>query len=248
MKLKQQNIIKSTLLFSLVLICACSSDPLSPGVEYMPDMYRSPAIEEYVDYGEMQDKIVDSVANKLSARQTVEGTIPFSEDRSKALYNFPYPYQDNDSGYQQASLELVNPIAFTEVVYEEGKEIYTNFCIHCHGEKGLGKGSITTTGENGGVYPAPPAYPTIDRLTQGKMFHTLHYGRNNMGSHASQLTKEERWKVVHYVQTLVDEQYSNPFKAAPDAEEESGDNIEDATDSENASDADGAQTVETDGL
>jgi hypothetical protein len=28
------------------------------------------------------------------------------------------------------------------------------------------------------------------------------YGKGLMGSHASQLTKEERWKVVYHVQTL----------------------------------------------
>ena len=28
------------------------------------------------------------------------------------------------------------------------------------------------------------------------------YGKGLMGSHASQLTKEERWKVVYYVQKL----------------------------------------------
>jgi len=33
------------------LFMGCSSTPDSPGLEYMPDMYRSPAIEAYVDYG-----------------------------------------------------------------------------------------------------------------------------------------------------------------------------------------------------
>ena len=34
------------------------------------------------------------------------------------------------------------------------------------------------------------------------MFHTITYGKNLMGSHASQLNNEERWKVIRYVQTL----------------------------------------------
>ena len=49
------------------------------------------------------------------------------------------------------------------------------------------------------------------------MFHTLHYGKGNMGSHAGQLTREERWELVHYVQTLRDEQYDNPFKGGATA-------------------------------
>ena len=41
-----------------------------------------------------------------------------------------------------------------------------------------------------GGHPAPGAYngPLKD-LPEGKMFHTLTYGKGVMGSHASQLTK-----------------------------------------------------------
>jgi hypothetical protein len=39
-------------------------------------------------------------------------------------------------------------------------------------------------------------------LTGGKIYHTIKYGLNMMGSYASQLTPEERWKVVMYVQEL----------------------------------------------
>ena len=35
-----------------VFMTACTTDPNSPGLEYMPDMYRSPAVEAYVDYGQ----------------------------------------------------------------------------------------------------------------------------------------------------------------------------------------------------
>jgi len=38
------------------------------------------------------------------------------------------------------------------------------------------------------------------------------HGKNNMGSHASQLTYEERWKIISYVMKLRQDQ-SNP--AAP---------------------------------
>ena len=34
------------------------------------------------------------------------------------------------------------------------------------------------------------------------MFHTTQYGKNMMGSHASQLTATQRWKIIQYVQTL----------------------------------------------
>ena len=42
------------------------------------------------------------------------------------------------------------------------------------------------------------------------MFHSITYGKGTMGSHASQLTQEERWKLVYYVQKL-----QGPKETAP---------------------------------
>ena len=201
----------SILVLMALALGSCSSDPLSPGIEYMPDMYRSPAIEEYVDYGEIRDRVKDSLTMKVRALEPVEGTIPFSSDAAKAAFNFPYPYPNTIEGYEAASAELLNPVAYTEDAYIEAKAKYEIFCIHCHGPKGQGKGVLIENGK----FPAPPAYGAIEGLTQGKMFHTLMYGKGNMGSHAGQLTREERWKLVHYVQTLRDGVYSNPFQGSP---------------------------------
>jgi len=217
---RMNQIVKTSSLIGLALIVftSCSNDPLSPGIEYMPDMYRSPAIEEYVDYGEMRDRVNEDVAKKLSAMRPVEGTIAYAESADKAQYNFPYPYQNTTEDYELAGAELSNPVLFTEEVYVEAKAKYTVFCSHCHGEKGAGDGVLVKKGK----FAAPPAYQGIAGLTQGKMFHTLQYGKGNMGSHAGQLSKEDRWKLVHYVQTLRDEQYDNPFKAPAEPASEEG--------------------------
>ena len=39
-------------------------------------------------------------------------------------------------------------------------------------------------------------------LKAGHIFHSLTYGLNAMGPHSSQLSEEERWKIVLYVQEL----------------------------------------------
>lgn len=192
---KTSNYISTVVLAMAVLltITSCNKSKQSPGYEYMPDMYRSPAIEAYVDYH-------DSAGHHISAKLPVKGTIPFNEDADKAVYNFPYKYANTTEGYEQAGKELKNPIKLTPEVLEEGKYIFTRFCKHCHGEDGAGEGSMVKSG----AYPPVPAYTSaqIKDISQGKMFHTLVYGKGNMGSHASQLTKEERWKVVHYVSQL----------------------------------------------
>ena len=56
--------IQHTLLatFAAVWMTACVTDPNSPGLEYMPDMYRSPAVEAYVDYGQEPYEVGEEVA------------------------------------------------------------------------------------------------------------------------------------------------------------------------------------------
>ncbi len=44
MKKKFNLYIGLSFLMFLTLITSCTADPDSPGTEYMPDMYRSPAI------------------------------------------------------------------------------------------------------------------------------------------------------------------------------------------------------------
>lgn len=190
-------------LFGTLLLASCGGEKDSPGIEYMPDMYRSPAVEAYVDYGQdpyyFDDETVKQERNTLSARKAPEGTIAWSSDPAKAMYNFPYPYANDTAGYAQAGRELHSPIAMTKESVEKGKTIYTKFCLHCHGENGGGDGKVITEGG----HPPPGAYngPLKD-LPEGKMFHTLTYGKGMMGSHAGQLNKEERWTVIQYVKYL----------------------------------------------
>ena len=168
----------------------------SPGFEYMPDMYRGPAIEAYEDYGEIRDTIREELNNTISARKPVEGTIPYSNNM---VNDMPYPYPDTNEGYEKAGKELTSPLEPTAEVIARGEAIYNDFCIHCHGEEGKGDGPVIV---NGG-HPAPQAYDgPLKDLPEGKMFHTLTYGKGVMGSHASQLSKTERWEVVAYVRVL----------------------------------------------
>ena len=66
-----------TIIYVACFMSSYSSDPDSAGSEYMPDMYRSPAIETYVDYGEIRGRENKQVKNMLSARQTPKYTIPY---------------------------------------------------------------------------------------------------------------------------------------------------------------------------
>jgi mono/diheme cytochrome c family protein len=194
----------SALALVVLSMASCGGDANSPGVEYMPDMYRSPAVEAYVDYGQdpyhFSEEKAQGQRNTQSAKLPPAGTIPFATDPGKAQFNMPYAYPNTPEGYEAAGLNSKDPIAMTEATVEQGKVIYTKFCQHCHGATGQGDGSVVT---NGG-YPQPPSYTgALKDLPEGKIFHSLTFGKNlAMGSHASQLNKEERWLVTRYVQYL----------------------------------------------
>ncbi len=173
---------------SLVLV-ACK-DKNSPGVEYMPDMYRSPAIEVYVDYEH---------PDSATARLAPVNSIPRGYK--------PYPYPNTNEGYELAGEKLSTPLNLTEKTIKDGKKLYTSFCAHCHGKEGKGKGSIKNA-----IYGAVPSYSdetpnrrgnrSMNRLSEGHIYHTIMFGLNAMGPHSSLIRENDRWKIVAYVQTL----------------------------------------------
>jgi mono/diheme cytochrome c family protein len=163
-------------------------DANSPGVEFMPDMYRSPSLEVYGT-----QTIDGDTVNSMSARMLpVKGSV--------ARGYIPYAYPNTPDGYEQAGMHLRNPLpASNREQYErDGEALYSKFCIHCHGPSGQGDGKVGLK-----LPGAPPSYSgPLKNLPEGKIFHSITYGKGLMGSHASQLSQEERWKLVYYVQKL----------------------------------------------
>ncbi len=187
---KTNVIIYAGVVSLLALASSCSNDPKSPGLEYMPDMYRSPSYEVYSSNPNFKDS--------LSMRLPAPGSIP---------RNFVYfDYPSTNEGYEAASREVKNPLPQTPENLEEGKRLYNIDCVHCHGEAGQGDGTIVANGK----FPPPPSYSKgnssrgglMKDLTDGKIFHTITYGINLMGSHASQILPDDRWKIVMYIHQL----------------------------------------------
>ncbi|MFM8432211.1 MAG: c-type cytochrome [Bacteroidota bacterium] len=185
---------------ALFTVASCSSpseDPKSTGTEYMPDMYRGPAYETY----SMNPNFKDS----MTSRQPVTGTIARGNavytdvDRQMSHDYMMSNYPQTPEGYEAAGSGLKNPVSNNELNLAEGKRLYENYCLICHGATGQGDGPVVQ--RNG---PKPPAYTSeqLKDLAEGKMYHSIHYGKNMMGSHASQLTPTQRWTIIRYVQTL----------------------------------------------
>jgi mono/diheme cytochrome c family protein len=198
--MKKTAYIFCTLLVIVIGLNSCTENPNSPGLEYMPDMYRSPAVEAYVDYGMDPYLVGYDVAEGQrmtpSARKPVPGTVQYlGED--KMAFAMPYPLTDPLGDYERAGLEIFSPIETTDANTAAGKEIYGRMCIHCHGEAGKGDGSLSKK-----IDGIPDYTGALKDLPEGQIYHALMHGKGVMGSHASQLNAEERWLVVQYVQFL----------------------------------------------
>lgn len=191
----------------LIALQSCTTDPLSPGLEYMPDMYRGTAYEAYGESPFYQEG---------SSMKPVAGTVPrFNEETLP--YHEQYSYPNTNEGYEAAGQNLKAPSRYqaTEAILEKGKTVYSNFCIHCHGEKGDGNGTLVQRDKFAGV----PSYysAALKDLPEGKMYHTIYYGKNMMGSHASQINFGERWAVIQYVKKLRAEGLGTSLSASSDS-------------------------------
>ena len=207
---------------STFILGSCISNADSSGTEYMPDMYRSPAIEPYVDYGEIRGKENEGVKGRISALVPPANTIPYyGTDSAKVHLMLPYFRKANEAfklthgmygsrlsandEYLMAVNDL-NPYKLTadnsEAIFKKGKELFTANCAHCHGEKGDGNGPMVVSGAYAGV----PNYTTV-LATEGQMFYSIYYGKGAMGSHSSMLDKKEIWTLVHYVKKFQNSAY-----------------------------------------
>jgi mono/diheme cytochrome c family protein len=170
----------------LVSIVSCSNNR-ERQVQYMPDMYLSVPYD-----ADAPTDILDP--QQSSNLKPVAGTI--------ARGWVPYEYENTNDGYDLAKAELTNPLEQNEANLENGKKMYTIYCVSCHGKKGDGNGWLVQREKIGGV----PAYNDAGRaITEGSIYHVLMHGKGIMGSHSSQLTYKERWQITQYVLKLKSE-------------------------------------------
>jgi mono/diheme cytochrome c family protein len=180
---------KTRILLSLVAITgltalmnSCDSKR-EPGKTYMPDMAYSRAYEAYAPNNLAKEDI-----NYVP--YPVEGTI-----RRGDL--FPYPLPNDSNGYKM-SADVKDPLPpLDSNQMKEAGRLFNINCAICHGPNMDAQGPLAT----GGKVPAV-ANLTLSQYVKmpvGTMFHSITYGKGNMGSYASQLTREQRWMVIQYV-------------------------------------------------
>src|ERR1051325_5256729 len=151
------------------------------------------------------------------SRTLVEGTVPrgyLREDRAfflgkkataQATPASPQTPPTQSSANSQAGLypDDVDTIPMKQTVTDlnRGQERYNIYCSVCHGMTGYGDGIVARRGFN---KPSPANYHQ-DRLRQappGHFFDVMTNGWGAMPSYASQISVEDRWKIVAYLRAL----------------------------------------------
>ncbi|MGB6121763.1 MAG: cytochrome c, partial [Bacteroidota bacterium] len=79
-----------------------------------------------------------------------------------------------------------------------GRESYLSFCSPCHGNFGRGNSRLQ------GQFPNPPTLHS-DKARDwpdGNLYHVIAEGQNVMPGYAPQISREDRWAIVHHVRVL----------------------------------------------
>lgn len=191
----RKNILTAGAFSALVILAACNNVKREPGRVYMPDMAYSRAIETY---GELDTNLFTQKESEAGEKifynaKPVAGTVARGQVAE-------YPYKNDSLGYA-LSASVVNPISsLTAAEMKEAERLYLINCGICHGAKLDGNGPLYNDG-NGPYTSAPKNF--MDQLMKdmkdGTMFHSVTYGKNAMGSYASQMTTTQRWQVIYYI-------------------------------------------------
>jgi mono/diheme cytochrome c family protein len=180
------------ILSTAAVIISCSDVKRKPGSIYVPDMAYSRAYETFADHSNLAEQGINYNS------KPVVGTVARGEEMPFHLA------QDapGDTTNYTASKLVKNPIeTLNEKEYKEAERLYLINCGICHGAKLNGNGPLYKDGN--GPYAAKPATLVGDakyeNMPDGQMFYSVAYGKNLMGSYASQLSRKQRWEVIKYI-------------------------------------------------
>jgi len=174
------------------IISSCNGVKREPGSIYMPDMAYSRAYESYADHSNLTEKGINYTAMPVAGTMPRGAEMPFHIEKDAP----------GDTTNYYASRAVKNPIdSLSKTDNDEAERLYLINCGICHGAKLDGNGPLYKDGN--GPYAAKPAAllgdAKYENMPDGQMFYSVAYGKNLMGSYASQLSKRQRWMVIKYI-------------------------------------------------
>jgi len=203
------NKIKSIVVASLGIViglASCDSGNMrrTPGHVYAPDMTYSRAYDAYTSNPNFSDS--------MTSRPPVPGTIARG-------HQLPDHLTEGDT---TAYKTFTTSMRFDAAEMKEGGRLFNIYCGICHGTALDGQGPLYASGK----FPAAPANfkdAKYLHMPVGQMYAAVKYGKNMMGSYASQLDIKQRWMVLAYIKKVQSENAGDAFtfgesSAAPKAD------------------------------
>jgi mono/diheme cytochrome c family protein len=171
---KTKSIVVATLLVGLGL-AACNSGDMrrNPGKIYAPDMTYSRAYDAYTEN--------PNFADSQTSRLPVMGTVARGHE-------MPDHMVEGDTNAYKA---FNTAMRFTESEVKEGARLYNIYCGICHGTNLDGQGPLYASGKFAAM-PANLKDAKYLGMPVGTMYAAIKYGKNAMGSYASQLDVKQR--------------------------------------------------------
>jgi mono/diheme cytochrome c family protein len=187
-------VVAGLMIFGLGLVACNPNSDLhrNPGRAYAPDMFYSRAYDAYT-YN-------PNFADSQSSRLPVPGTIA----RGHAL---PDHLTEGDTN---AYKTFTTSLRFNEDEMKEGKRLFNIYCGICHGTNLDGQGPLYASGKFAAM-PANFKDAKYTHMPMGQMYAAVKYGKNMMGSYASQLDTRQRWMVVAYIKKVQSENGGDAF-------------------------------------
>lgn len=186
--MKKISVISLLVVTAMLTVMSCG-DHKQPGKVYMPDMAYSRAYETYSE----NDIFLDKQTNRTPVAGTIarDQMLPFRIEKDAG---------SDTTNFAKARF-INNPLpALDSADKKEAERLYLIYCGICHGAKLDGNGPLWKGGD--GPFPAAPkdlTDPVIGNQGDGQIYYTITYGKNKMGSYASQLNSKQRWMVIHYI-------------------------------------------------
>jgi len=108
-----------------------------------------------------------------------------------------------DGGFQVLALAdprtLTNPAPPTASSLDRGRRAYGYFCIHCHGPKADGLGTV---GQSFSPLPADLASVRVQSLGDGELYARIRLGYKRHPQLFATVSEADTWAVVVYLRSL----------------------------------------------
>ena len=183
---RTKSIVAGSLIVAMGLVgCSTNNEQLhrNPGKIYAPDMTYSRAYDAYTAN--------PNFADSQTSRLPVAGTVAMGHELPDHLV----------AGDTNTIKAFTTSMKFNDAQLAEGKRLFNIYCGICHGTNLDGQGPLYTSGKFAAM-PANFKDAKYLHMSVGTMYGAVKFGKNAMGSYASQLDIKQRWMVIAYIKQM----------------------------------------------